>query len=89
MKKLYAILFLAVKISKMDINKGDMQKPQDQSAGMGFIGTNENEICQRELIADYIVKKLTNVSENLVCYINGCVNIRNKDKCLCDEHLIG
>ena len=76
----------------MDIDKGDikddLQDMQNQADGMGFVGANENDLWRRELIADYIVKKLTNVSESLVCYITGCVNIRDKDKCLCDEHLI-
>ncbi len=76
----------------MEIDKGnikdDLQDLQDQADGMGFVGTNEIDLWRRELIADYIVKKLTNVSESHDCYINGCVNIRNKDKFLCDEHLI-
>ena len=76
----------------MEIDKGDikdhMKDIQDQADGMGFARNNENDLWRRELIADYIVKKLTNVSESLVCYITGCVNIRDKDKCLCDEHLI-
>ncbi len=76
----------------MEIDKGtikdDLQDLQDQADGMGFAGANENDVWRRELIADYIVKKLTNVSESLDCYITGCVNIRDKDKCLCDEHLI-
>jgi len=78
-----------MEIDKGDI-KDDLQVMQEQANGMGFVGTNENDLWRRELIADYIVKKLTipNVIESLVCYINGCVNIRDKDKCLCDEHLI-
>ena len=39
-------------------------------------------------IGDNIVEKLTNSSESLICHITGCVNIRDKDKCLCYEHLI-
>lgn len=76
-----------MEIDKGDI-KDDLQDLQDQADGMGFVRTNENDLWRRELIADYIVKKLTNVSESLDCNINGCVNIRNKDKYLCDEHLI-
>jgi len=78
----------------MGIDKGDilddLQDLQGQADGMGFVGTNENDLWRRELIADYIVEKLAirNVSERFVCYIYGCVNIRNKDKHLCDEHLI-
>jgi hypothetical protein len=78
----------------MEIDKGDilsdLQDLQDQADGMGFAANNENDLWRRELIADYIVKKLTirNVSESLVCHIYGCVNIRNKEECFCDEHLI-
>ncbi len=71
-------------IDKGDI-KDDLQVMQGQADGMGFIGANENDIWRRELIAEYIVKKLT-ISN--VCYINGCENIRNIDECLCDEHLV-
>ena len=78
-----------MEIDKGDI-KDDLQAIQDQADGMGFVKANENDLWRRELIADYIVEKLTirNVSERLVCYIHGCVNIRNKNKHLCDEHLI-
>ena len=78
-----------MEIDKGDI-KDDIQDMQDQADRMGFVRTNENDLWRRELISDYIVEKLStrNVSENLVCYINGCVNIRNKDKVLCDEHII-
>jgi hypothetical protein len=76
-----------MEIDKGDI-KDDLQDMQDQADGMGFARNNENDLWRRELIADYIVKKLTNVSEGLICYITGCVNIRDKDNCLCDEHLI-
>lgn len=76
-----------MEIDKGDI-KDDLQDMQDQADNMGFVGTNENDVWRRELIADYIVKKITNISESFVCYITGCVNIRDKDNCLCDEHLV-
>ena len=78
-----------MEIDKGDI-KDDIQDMQDQADRMGFVRTNENDLWRRELISDYIVEKLStrSVSENLVCYIHGCVNIRNKDKDLCDEHII-
>ncbi len=76
----------------MEIDKGaikdDLKAIQDQADGMGFVGTNENDLWRRELIADYIVTKLAHVSESPVCYINGCVNSRDKDKFLCEEHLV-
>ncbi len=76
----------------MEIDKGeikaDLQYIQDQADGMGFVGTNENDLWRREIIADYIVEKLSifNVNKSLVCSINGCKNIRDKDKFLCEEH---
>lgn len=76
-----------MEIDKGDI-KDDLQDLQNQADGMGFVGTNENDLWRRELIADYIVKKITNISESLNCYVAGCVNIRDESKCLCDEHLI-
>lgn len=72
-----------MEIDKGDI-KDDLQVMQGQTDGMGFVGTNENDTWRRELTADDVVKKLT---INNVCYIDGCKNIRNIDKCLCDEHL--
>ena len=83
-----------VKNSKMGINKNDildaLKDIQDQVVGMGFIGTNANNLWRSELTANYIVRKLTepNVSESLLCYINGCENIRDKNDCFCDEHLV-
>jgi hypothetical protein len=76
-----------VEIDKGTI-KDDLQDLQDQADGMGFVGTNEIDLWRRELIADYIVNKLTirNVSESLVCYIDGCINLRSKEEYLCDEH---
>ncbi len=76
-------------INKSDI-LDDLQDIQNQVDGMGFIGTNANDLWRSELIADYIVKKLNvpNVSESLFCYINGCGNIRDEDDCFCDEHLV-
>ncbi len=78
-----------MEIDKSDI-LDDLQDIQDQVDGMGFLGTNANDLWRSELIADYIVKKITipNVIESLVCYINGCENIRDKDDCFCDEHLV-
>ena len=78
-----------MEIDKGDI-KDDLQDMQNQADRMGFVRTSENDIWRRELISEYIVEKLSirTVSEDLVCYINGCVNIRNKDKVLCDEHII-
>lgn len=76
-----------MEIEKCDI-KANSQDMQGQADGKGFVGTNENDVWRRELIADYIVKKITNISESFVCYITGCVNIRDKDNCLCDEHLM-
>ncbi len=78
-----------MEIDKSDI-LDDLQDIQDQVDGMGFLGTNANDLWRSELIADYIVKKITiqNVIESLVCYINGCENIRVKDDCFCEEHLI-
>ncbi len=78
----------------MEIDKGDIKDDlkdiQDQADGMGFTRNNENDLWRRELIADYIVNKLTirNFRESVVCYIEGCINLRNKDECLCDEHLV-
>ncbi len=76
-------------INKSDI-LDDLQDIQYQVDRMGFIGTNANDLWRSELIADYIVKKISvpNVSESLFCYINGCENIRDKDDCFCDEHLV-
>lgn len=78
-----------MKIEKSDI-LDDLQGIQDQVDGMGFVGINAKDLWRTELIADYIVKKLTIpiVSESPVCYINGCANIRDKDDCFCNEHLI-
>ena len=58
-----------MEIDKSDI-LDDLKDIQDQVDGMGFAGTNANDLWRSELIADYIVKKLTipNVSESLVCY---------------------
>lgn len=78
----------------MEINKNDildaLQDIQDQVDGMGFLGTNANDLWRSELTANYIVRKLTvpNFSESLLCYITGCVNIRDKNDCFCDEHLV-
>ena len=78
-----------MEIDKVDI-KDDLQNIQDQVDGMGFIGTNAKDLWRSELTANYIVRKLTvpNVSESLLCYINGCENIRDKNDCFCDEHLV-
>ncbi len=78
-----------MEIDKSDI-LDDLQDIQDHVDGMGFIGTNAIDLWRSELIADYIVKKLTvhNVNESLFCYINGCENIRDEDDCFCDEHLV-
>jgi hypothetical protein len=78
-----------MKIDTGDI-KDDLKDIQDQADGLGFARNNENDLWRRELIADYIVNKLTirNVSESVICYIHGCINIRIKDSCFCDEHLI-
>jgi hypothetical protein len=76
-----------MEIDKSEI-KDDLQDVQGQADGMGFAGTIENDVCRRELVSDYVVKKITNVSENLVCYITGCVNTRDNDKWLCDEHFM-
>ena len=78
----------------MEIDKGDilndLEDLQYQADRIGFAGNHANDLWRRELIAEYIVNKLTisNENESLVCYIYGCVNTRNKDKHLCDEHLI-
>ena len=76
----------------MEIDKGyikdHLHDMQNQADGIAFAGTNENDLWPPEFIADYIVEKITNVSESLICYITGCVNIRDNDECLCDEHLI-
>ena len=78
----------------MEIDKGylkdDLKDIQGKADGMGLARNNENDLWRRELIADYIVNKLTirNVSESVVCYIPGCINIRIKDEHFCDEHLI-
>ena len=78
----------------MEIDKSDvlhdLQGIQDKVDVMGFKGTNANNLWRSELIADYIVKKITvlkYVSESPVCCINGCGNIRDEGKCFCDEHL--
>jgi len=69
----------------MEIDKSnildDLQGIQDQVDGMGFLGTNANDLWRCELIADYIVKKLAipDFSESLLCYINGCGNTRDED----------
>jgi len=78
-----------MEIDKVDI-KDDLQNIQDQVDGMGFIGTNAKDLWRSELTANYIVRKLTvpNVSESLLCYINGCGNIRHINDCFCDEHLV-
>ncbi len=55
---------------------------------MEFAETIENNVWRRELLSDYIVKKMTIVSESLVCYITGCVNTRVNDKYLCDENFM-
>ncbi len=86
--------FEGLKSSNMEIDKSDilddLQDIQDQVDGMGFRGTNANGLWRSELIADYIVKKLTvtNVKESLFCYIKGCGNIRDEDDCFCEEHLV-
>jgi hypothetical protein len=69
--------------------KEDLQVIKVETEDMGFAGKNENDTWQHELRVDYKIKKTTKcyVSEILICYINGCENIRTKDKCLCDEHL--
>lgn len=69
--------------------KGDLQVIKVETDEIGFASRNDNDTWQPDLIADYKIKKITKcyVSEFLICYINGCENIRTKDKCLCDEHL--
>ena len=37
----------------------DIEEIQNQVDKMGFVGSNEKELWTRDLIADYIVKKLT------------------------------
>ncbi len=47
-----------MEIDKSDI-LNDLQDIQDKVDGMGFKGTNANNLWRSELIADYIVKKIT------------------------------
>tara|TARA_R110000851_G_scaffold285678_1_gene439421 strand:+ start:40 stop:201 length:162 start_codon:yes stop_codon:yes gene_type:complete len=44
-------------IDKSDI-MDDIEDIQIQVDAMGFMGTNEQDLWRRDLIADYIVKKL-------------------------------
>jgi hypothetical protein len=76
-----------MEIGKSEI-KDDLQDIPGQADQMEFAETIENDVWRRELLSDYIVKKMTIVSESLVCYITGCVNTRDNDKYLCDEHFI-
>lgn len=78
-----------MKIVKGDL-KDDLRDTRNQADKMGDVRTLENDLWRRNLIADYIIRKssIPFVSETLVCFIEGCENTRDEDKCLCDEHLI-
>jgi hypothetical protein len=79
---------------KMEIVKGnlkdDLRDMKNHVERMGDVETLETDLWRTDLIVDYIIKNSTIpfVSDTLVCFIEGCENIRDQDNCLCDEHLI-
>ena len=61
----------------------DIEEIQEKVNEMGFTGSNEKELWTRDLIADYIVKKLTIpvVGKSFYCMASNGYDGFTKDNC--------
>jgi len=75
-----------MKTDKSDI-MDDLQELQDKVDGMGFMGSNENDLFRREEISDYIIKNYVVIdSVKRRCFSCDSLNIKlNSKNCECDK----